>query len=133
VAALVPRLLEHGALDAMVAPTTMKKGRPGLWLVVVADPTTAPALAELVLAETSTLGVRVHEEDRYELERRPVEVETAFGPVTLKVATIPGRGERAAPEFESVKAVAERTGRPLREVAEAAMRAWREGERPRGT
>jgi hypothetical protein len=130
VAALVAKLLEHGALDAMVAPTTMKKGRPGLWLVVVAEPNRADTLAELVLSETSTLGVRVRHEDRYELERRLVEVETAYGRVTLKVASVPGHRERAAPEFESVRLVAEKSGRPLREIAEAALCAWREGARP---
>jgi uncharacterized protein (TIGR00299 family) protein len=131
VAALVPRLLEHGALDAMIAATTMKKGRPGLWLVVVAEPSTAHGLAELILSETSTLGVRVRLEDRLELERQPVDVDTQYGRVTVKVASIPGRGQRAAPEFESVRLVAERAGRPLREVAEAALRAWREGHESR--
>jgi hypothetical protein len=126
VGALLPRLLEHGALDAMVAPTTMKKGRPGLWLVVVAEPDRARALAETVLAETTTLGVRLRVEERLELERRAVEVATPFGQVTLKVAALPGAGERAAPEFESVRRAAERSGRPMREVAEAAVRAWRE-------
>jgi pyridinium-3,5-bisthiocarboxylic acid mononucleotide nickel chelatase len=132
VGALVPRLIEHGALDAMVAPTTMKKGRPGLWLVVVAEPAAAPELARMILAETSTLGVRVREEDRYELERRPVEVETRYGRIVLKVADVPGRGERAVPEFESVRAAAERCGLSMREVAEAALSAWREGARPVG-
>jgi len=58
-AALLPRLLEKGALDAMLAPVQMKKGRPGLWLVVVAAPETADALARVTLLDTSTLGVRV--------------------------------------------------------------------------
>ncbi len=131
VAALVPRLLDHGALDAMVAPTTMKKGRPGLWLVVVAEPAQAHALARQILAETSSLGVRVRVDERLELARRAVEVETPFGPVALKVADVPGQGARAAPEFESVRRAAEKTGRPLREVADAALRAWQEGERSR--
>ena len=132
VAALLPRLLEAGALDVMVAPTTMKKGRPGLWLIVVAEPGRAEALAETILAETSTLGVRVREEDRFQLERRTLEVETPFGPISIKVASLPDKGERATPEFESVRAAAERAGRPLREVADAAVRAWREGRDPVG-
>jgi len=53
------------------------------------------------------------------------EVETPFGRVALKIAALPGGGERAVPEFESVRAAAERVGRPLREVAEAALAAWR--------
>ena len=127
VAALIPRLLEAGALDAMVVPSVMKKGRPGLWLVVIAGVADAGSLACQLLAETSSLGVRVREDDRYELERESAEVETAFGRVTLKVATLPDGARRAVPEFESVRAAAERAGRPLREVAEAAIGAWRRG------
>jgi uncharacterized protein (DUF111 family) len=105
----------------------MKKGRPGQWLVVIAEPERAESLARLLLAETSTLGVRVREDLRYELERRPVEAETPFGRVLLKVASLPGGGERAMPEFESVREAAERSGRPMREIAEAALAAWRGG------
>jgi len=126
VAALIPRLIEAGALDAMMVPTVMKKGRTGSWLVVVADPERAEGLAEVMMRESTTLGVRVREEERFELERRAAEVVTAFGPVALKVADLPGGGTRAVPEFESLRAVAERTGRPLREIAEAALDAWRE-------
>jgi uncharacterized protein (TIGR00299 family) protein len=125
VAALLPRLLEQGARDAMVVPSLMKKGRPGMWLVVVAEPDRAEALAGLLLRETSALGVRTRLERRYELERRQVEVETAFGRIALKVAVLPGGEERAAPEFESVRAAAERAGRPLREVSDAAVAAWK--------
>jgi len=127
VAALLPRLLERGALDAMVIPNLMKKGRPGLLLVVIAEPSGAEELAQLLLRETSSLGVRMRHDDRLELERRAVEVATPFGPIALKVATLPGDGYRAVPEFESVRAAAERSGRPLREVAEAAVAAWKQG------
>ncbi len=123
--ALLPRLLAAGALDAMLVPSVMKKGRPGTWLVVVADPHRASDLAAMVLAESTSLGVRVRLDERVELERRGEEVETPFGPVTVKVATLPDGTERAAPEFESVREAAERAGRPLREVAEAALAAWR--------
>jgi len=126
VAALLPRLLERGARDAMVVPSVMKKGRPGMWLIVVVEPADAEPLARLLLSETSALGVRARIERRYELERRAVEVQTPFGRVSLKVATLPDGGERAAAEFESVRAAAERTGRPLREVSEAALAAWRD-------
>jgi len=125
VAALLPRLIEHGALDAMLVPTVMKKGRSGLWLVVVAEPEHAPELAQRILRETSSLGVRMREEQRFELERRMEEVDTTFGRVALKIASLPEGGERAAPEFESVRKAAEASGRPLREVAEAALEAWK--------
>ena len=59
-------------------------------------------------------------------------METRFGRIVVKVADVPGMGERARPEFESVRAAAERFGRPLGEVAEAALEAWRQGERGAG-
>jgi len=130
VAALIPRLLAAGALDAMVVPAMMKKSRSGQWLIVIAEPDRADALARLLLTETSTLGVRVREETRYELARRPVEVETPFGRVMLKVASLPEGGERAVPEFESVRSVAERVGKPLRDVAGAALAAWERERSP---
>jgi uncharacterized protein (DUF111 family) len=125
VAELIPALLGAGALDAMLVPTLMKKGRPGLWLVVVADPERASELARTILTRSATLGVRVRHEERFELARRVVQVETPFGPVDLKLARLPDGDERPSPEFESVRAAAERAGQPLRVVAEAAMEAWR--------
>lgn len=126
VGALLPRLLAAGALDAMVVPSLMKKGRPGMWLIVIAEPESADVLARLLLTETTSLGVRVRHDERVELERRAEPVETSFGRILLKVASLPGGGERAVPEFESVREAAERAGRSLREVAEAAMAAWRQ-------
>jgi pyridinium-3,5-bisthiocarboxylic acid mononucleotide nickel chelatase len=125
IAALVPQLLGDGALDAMLVPTVMKKGRPGVWLTVIAEPGAADALAARLLTETSSLGVRLRFDERYELARRIEQVETSYGSIAVKVASLPDGGERAVPEFESVRAAAERAGRPLREVAEAAVAAWR--------
>jgi pyridinium-3,5-bisthiocarboxylic acid mononucleotide nickel chelatase len=128
VAALIPRLLAAGALDAMVAPVTMKKGRPGLWLVVVAPPEHAEALAGQLLRESTTLGVRMRREERFEADRRIAEVTTPHGAVMLKIAILPDGTERAVPEFESLRRTAEEAGRPLREVAEAAIASWRNGD-----
>jgi len=124
-AALLPRLLSLGALDAMLAPVTMKKGRSGLWLTVVCEPADARRLAETVLAETSTLGVRMREERRIELPRYTLEVQTEFGPVQVKVARLPGGGERATPEYESVIEVAARASVAPRVVAAAAVQSFK--------
>lgn len=124
-AALLPRLLSLGALDAMLAPVTMKKGRSGLWLTVICEPADARRLAETVLAETSTLGVRMREERRIELPRYTLEVQTEFGPVQVKVAQLPGGGERATPEYESVIEVAARASVAPRVVAAAAVQSFK--------
>src|SRR5437660_1015359 len=76
----------------MVAPVTMKKGRSGLWLVVVCEPADARRLADAVLRDTSTLGVRIREERRIELPRRMLEVATPYGNVRVKAA---GRTEHS--------------------------------------
>ena len=123
-AATLGRLLAQGALDAMVAPVTMKKGRSGLWLVVVCEPADARRLAEVVLRDTSTLGVRIREEHRIELPRRILQVETRFGRVQVKVATLPDGGERAMPEFDSVLEVADRSGASPRAVSASAVEAF---------
>jgi uncharacterized protein (DUF111 family) len=133
VAAVMPRLLEAGALDAMWTPTVMKKGRPGMHVTVIAKPDQAAELAGMLLRETSTLGVRVRTEERYELERRIVEVETPYGPVRLKIASLPDGSDRAVPEFESVRETAERVDRPLRDVAESAVAAWSRQAKEAGT
>ena len=123
-AAALQRLLALGALDAMVAPVTMKKGRSGLWLVVVCEPADARRLAEAVLRDTSTLGVRVREERRIELQRRVLEVQTRFGAVRVKAAILPEGTERAMPEFESVLEVATRSGASMHAVSAAAVQAF---------
>src|SRR5262249_33783621 len=123
-AAAIGELMAQGALDAMVAPVTMKKGRSGMWLVVVCEPADARRLAEAVLVRTSTLGVRVREERRIELPRRMMDVETEFGAVRLKIAILPGENERAMPEFDSVLQVAARSGATVHAVTAAALRAF---------
>ena len=125
-AATLQRLLTLGALDAMVAPVTMKKGRSGLWLVVVCEPADARRLAEQVLRDTSTLGVRVREEHRIELPRRTLEVQTRFGAVRVKAAILPEGTERVMPEFESVLEVATRSGASVHAVSAAAVQAFQD-------
>ena len=124
VAALCARLLAAGALDAMLAPVTMKKGRAGLWLVVIASPADSERLSSVILTETTTLGVRVRFEQRIESPREAAQAQTAWGTVLLKVATLPDGSRRAQPEFESVAAVADGAGRSRREGSEAAVGAW---------
>lgn len=122
---LVARLLDAGALDAMLTPALMKKGRPGQWLVVVAEPADAERLAGIVLQHSPTLGVRLRTDSRLELPRRIETVRTPWGEVEVKVATLPDGSERPCPEFESVRALAANSGKPLREISEVAVAAWR--------
>jgi uncharacterized protein (DUF111 family) len=96
---------------------------------VIAPPERADEIAHHLLRETTTLGVRLRREERIEADRRFTEVATPHGAVTLKVARLPDGSERAVPEFESLRRTAEASGKPLREVAEAAIASWRKEQR----
>jgi uncharacterized protein (DUF111 family) len=79
------RLLEAGALDVTIAPLLMKKGRPGSLLSVISAPQDRERLAQLVFAETTTLGLRIYTAERRVETRRLVEVETPHGEVRSKL------------------------------------------------
>jgi pyridinium-3,5-bisthiocarboxylic acid mononucleotide nickel chelatase len=120
---VMARLLEMGALDVAAVSAVMKKGRPGHVLRVLAHREHARALAEMLLAETTTLGVRAHEVVRLAAARRTVEVETEYGTVPVKVAVNGAAVLNAAPEFEVCRVLAERRGVPVKQVVAAAQRA----------
>jgi uncharacterized protein (TIGR00299 family) protein len=116
--------LEAGALDAWVAPLTMKKGRPGHLLGALAPARLRDRIAGVLLAETPTLGVRIHAVSREILERRFETAETAFGPVRIKVAGRGGEDLTAAPEWDDCLAAGRRHGVPPRRVREEALAVW---------
>jgi uncharacterized protein (DUF111 family) len=105
-----------GALDVAVIPAQMKKGRPGLLLQVLAKPPRAGELEHLLFHESSTLGVRRRDLQRNSLPRRSETVATKYGPIRVKVATLPNGQSRITPEYEDCHAAAETSGAPLREI-----------------
>lgn len=123
--ALVESLIDHGALDAWVTPIVMKKGRPAHQVSVLTDEPRRQALVDLVLRESTTLGVREYGVSRSALARRFENVQTPYGEVRMKLGL---RGEavlNAMPEFEDCLALAEQAGVPVKEVQAAAQAAWR--------
>jgi uncharacterized protein (DUF111 family) len=116
------RLFEAGALDVFFTPIQMKKNRPGTLLGVIGRPDRASALAEVILHETTTLGVRLRRSERLIAGRRQETVLTPFGPVRVKLKLL---GERAiaAPEYEDCAQVAREQGVPLADVYRAAQQA----------
>ena len=113
------RLLAAGALDVTLQPVYMKKQRPATLIQVIARPETRDALCRILMAETSTLGVRFTQAQRMVAERGWVEVETGHGRVRIKVG-----GGSAAPEYEDCRALAAETGLPLKQIMSAAMAAY---------
>ena len=117
-------LLGTGALDVMLTPVVMKKGRPGTLLTVLCEAAKSGALTALILRETSTLGVRTRQDRRQCLERQHVNVRTAYGEVRMKVGMLGDEVMNAAPEFEDCKAAAMRCGVALKLVQQAAIAAY---------
>ncbi|HEY7388888.1 MAG TPA: nickel pincer cofactor biosynthesis protein LarC [Bryobacteraceae bacterium] len=114
------RLFEAGALDVTLQPVIMKKGRPGHLLQVIAKPQDRETLAQIVFAETSTLGLRIYQAERRVQARRFTDVETPYGVVRVKIACEGGY----APEYEDCRKRAIEAGVPLREVLAAANHAY---------
>ena len=116
-------LFAEGALDVWVENILMKKGRPAFLLSVLAREEDAGALAGLVLARTTTSGVRLREVDRLKLPRRVVTAETRFGELRAKVFTLqskagPKPALRVAPEYDDCLRAAREHGVPVSEVIE---------------
>ena len=122
---LLGRLLEAGALDATLQPVLMKKNRPGTRVSALVRAEVVPAVEQVLFAEGTTLGVRRRAVARTELPRRIVEVATEHGTVRVKVGELGGEVVHVAPEYEDCRALAEKTGVPLREIIRQAMERWR--------
>jgi len=128
---VMQRLIYAGALDVMVIPALMKKGRPGHLLRVLAAPSGAEMLERILLAETTTLGVRIYETTRHASGRRMADVETEFGRIRVKIAEDASGVLSPQPEFDDCRAAAERHGVPIRRVMAAAQRASLDALEPR--
>jgi uncharacterized protein (DUF111 family) len=121
VAHAMERILEEGALDVMCVPVLMKKGRMGSLLTVLCRPERRETFENLLLRETTTLGIRVREEDRVTLQRRFVEVETAYGIIRVKIGSRDGEDLNWMPEYEDCARVARQHNVPLKQVTQAAL------------
>ncbi len=122
-AGVADALRSAGALDVVLVPTLMKKGRPGTRIEVLCAPAVADALERRLFAESGTLGVRRATVERRALAREMRTVQVLGHDVRVKVAAVPDGGARAKPEYDDVAAVAESTGRTLREVSRLAAKA----------
>jgi pyridinium-3,5-bisthiocarboxylic acid mononucleotide nickel chelatase len=117
-------LLESGALDAWATPIVMKKGRPALMISIVAPREAEARLAEVLLRETSSIGVRHTPVSRTERPRRLAQVITEFGIIPLKISEGPYGPPRVKPEFDACVDAASAAGVSVGEVIAAALAAY---------
>ncbi len=114
------RLLAAGALDVTFTPVLMKKNRPGTLVSVIARPEHREDLARILFAETTTLGLRIHDAERRVEPRESVEVETPHGRIRMKIS----RAGNFAPEYDDCRRLALERGVPLKEILAQANLAW---------
>jgi hypothetical protein len=124
IAYVTEQALQQGALDVMLTPVVMKKGRPGTLLTVLCDADKVSALERLILRETSSLGIRIHQEQRSCLSRSHQFVSTAYGDIRIKVGVLGTEELNATPEFEDCRAAAATHNVPVKQVIQSAIAAY---------
>jgi hypothetical protein len=120
---VMDHILAAGALDVTLTPVQMKKNRPAISMTVLCTQEILNKVIEILLAETTTLGVRYHLVDRVALPRRSQIVKTQFGPIRVKVVVWKNH-TRLMPEYEDCRKAATEHGVPLAIVIDAAREAF---------
>jgi uncharacterized protein (TIGR00299 family) protein len=124
IAHVTEQALQQGALDVMLTAVVMKKGRPGTLLTILCDPDKASVLEHLMLRETSTLGIRIHQEQRSCLSRSHQSVATAYGDIRIKVGSLATEELNATPEFEDCRTAAATHNVPVKQVIQSAIASY---------
>ena len=115
------QLFALGALDVWYTPIQMKKNRPGVMLSALVPQELETAAFELILRETTTLGVRTRPVERYVAERRSESMESVLGVISVKVKYLGGKAVSASPEYEDCREIALESGISLQDVYQQAM------------
>lgn len=123
------KLWEAGALDVYTTAIQMKKNRPGVTLTVLCPAELVEQIEAILFRETTTLGVRRWAVSRHKLERKSHQVETPWGTIEGKLGWAAGQAPSFSPEFESCSRVAQQHDVPLKDVYEAAQRAYERSQR----
>ncbi len=115
------KLLREGAKDVSIIPMFTKKNRPGQILKIVADRKDVKHLSRIILEETGTLGVRVYPCERHIINREVISVDVLIDNVKARVKVKIAKDKhgkiiRTKPEYEDAKRLADKTGKPLREI-----------------
>ncbi len=113
---LMEMLFENKALDVCYIPVGMKKNRSGIQIEVICRKTDLDGIIQIILTQTTSIGVRYHECERSFLLREQAMVETRFGKLEVKKIINPDNSLRFVPEYEIARKVATQQGIPLKDV-----------------
>jgi uncharacterized protein (TIGR00299 family) protein len=132
-AAVADRARVDGALDVVLLPTLMKKGRAGTRFEVLCRPVDADRFERLLLSETTSIGVRRSDVSRVTLHRRVTTIEVLGHSIRVKIVDLPDGGTRAKPEFDDVQRIALATGRRPADIYQLALGAAERLDTARGS
>ncbi|MCL2760071.1 MAG: nickel pincer cofactor biosynthesis protein LarC [Desulfuromonadales bacterium] len=113
---LMERLFEAGALDVSFSQLQMKKNRPGIRLTVLATKEKLHELGQIILTESTAIGLRYYPVQRLVLERKSELRKSSLGAVNVKIVSRPEGTVRITPEFEDCRKIALEKGIPIIEV-----------------
>ena len=119
---VMEKLLTMEVLEVFITPVLMKKNRPGHLLTVICSSEKLPSVAKFLFKETTTLGLRWHEEEREKTDREILPLRTKYGRIRFKWARWEGRIVNLSPEYDDCKRLALERGVPLKDVFEEAKR-----------
>src|SRR2546426_5681791 len=108
-------LMSQGARDVTITPVYMKKNRPGHMITVIAKKDDAEDLAQVLIAETGTLGVRELPVNRHITSRTTRKIQMRIGGKTHSVAVKiaedrKGRVLGIKVEYEDLRRISDQTG-----------------------
>ena len=112
------RLFEEGALDVFKTPIIMKKGRPAIKLSVLAKAEDLKKLQRVLVLETTSIGMRMFPVEKVKLNRSYEQLDTPFGPISLKIAYFENERVNIKPEYEHMKRIAKEKNMPIKDVYE---------------
>ncbi len=116
---LMEKMLLMGVMDVFLVPIQMKKNRPGTLLTVLCRPEMIGEIADFIMTETTTIGLRWRVDNRLKTHREIKAMDTPYGVIRFKVAET-GRGiVNVTPEYDDCKRVADEKNVPLKEVLAA--------------
>ena len=118
---LMEKLFPLGALDVFLTPIFMKKNRPANILTVLVERQNLEKIADFIIDETTTFGVRFYEVERQKLQREFMMVKTQYGEIRVKMGKLGDEVIKAVPEYEDCKRLAEANSVPIRKVYESAV------------
>ncbi len=119
---MIEKLLAMGVMEVFLTPIMMKKNRPGTLLKVICPSETLNSVTGFLLKETTTLGLRWHQEERNRADREIVTLGTRYGKIRFKMARWEGRVVNLSPEYEDCKRLAVKKKIALKEVFEEARK-----------